>query len=284
MLNTITDRTLNETMVSFRISGIYNNISNEAYHQGPGISRSALMEFRKSPYHYWYKYKNRDYVEEPSTSTQVFGNAFHSFILEPQKFASQFYILPKFDKRTKAGLERWHHIQREQVNKICLTEEQHQVLQHMAESLKQNGLALKLIEKAQIEQSLYWNDPDTGILCKCRPDILRPRLVADLKTAQDGSAWAFSKAVYEYGYHIQAAMIREALQVIQGIDIQSFWFLVIEKSAPYVVSTYKLDAAALEKGKEDFKALLSRYQACLKTNHWPAYEAQEISLPHYAFH
>ena len=32
--------------------GIY-SISNEDYHNGPAISRSALMEFRKSPYHYW---------------------------------------------------------------------------------------------------------------------------------------------------------------------------------------------------------------------------------------
>ena len=28
-------------------------ISNEVYHQGPAISRSALMEFKRSPYHYW---------------------------------------------------------------------------------------------------------------------------------------------------------------------------------------------------------------------------------------
>ncbi|WP_010597300.1 PD-(D/E)XK nuclease-like domain-containing protein [Rickettsiella massiliensis] len=63
----------------------------------------------------------------------------------------------------------------------------------MAESLHQNKVALKLIADAQIEQSLYWKDPNTGILCKCRPDILRSSLVADLKTAQDGSAWSFSK-------------------------------------------------------------------------------------------
>ncbi len=58
---------------------------------------------------------------------------------------------------------------------------------------------------------------------------------------------------------------------------------MIEKSAPYVVSTYKLDSAALEKGREDFKALLQRYKPCLEKNDWPAYEAQEIPLPNYAF-
>ncbi len=262
--------------------GVY-DISNDVYHQGAGISRSALMEFRKSPYHYWYKYLNPYYVPDAETPAQLFGKALHEFILDPKEFEKHYFMLPKFDKRTKAGSERWSLIQTEHANKTFLTESQYQEIQQMAESLQKNDVALKLIANAQIEQSIYWNDPDTGILCKCRPDILHNCLVADLKTAQDGSAWAFSKAIYDYGYHIQAAMIREALQAIKEIDIQSFWFIVIEKSPPYVVSTYKLDTAALEKGRENFKTLLDRYQSCLKTNHWPAYETQEISLPQYAF-
>lgn len=276
--NSLSQQELMETIKP----GIY-SISSEAYHQGLGISRSGLMEFKRSPYHYWYKYLNPYYVPDAETPAQLFGKALHEFILEPTKFEKHYFILPQFDKRTKAGTERWKQIQKEHANKIFITEVQYQEIQQMAESLCHNKEASKLIANAQIEQSLYWNDPDTDILCKSRPDILRPSLVADLKTAQDGSVWSFSKAIYDYGYHIQAAMIREALQVIKEIDMQSFWFIVIEKTVPYVVSTYKLALEALEKGKEDFKDLLKFYQICLKTNHWPAYGAQEISLPKYAF-
>ena len=56
-------------------------ISNDAYHNGPGISRSGLMEFKRSPYHYWYKYLNPYYVEDSATPAQIFGNALHEFIL-----------------------------------------------------------------------------------------------------------------------------------------------------------------------------------------------------------
>jgi PDDEXK-like domain of unknown function (DUF3799) len=191
--------------------------------------------------------------------------------------------LPKFDKRTKAGAERWEQIQSEVGTKTILTETQYQELQLISESIYKNTLALQLIKNAQIEQSIYWNDLETGILCKCRPDILHNGLVVDLKTAQDGSVWSFSKAMYDYGYHIQAAMIRSALQAIKGIDVQCFWFLVIEKSAPYVVSTYKLDQSALNKGQEAFSDLLQHYKQCLEADEWPAYPVQEISLPHYAF-
>jgi exodeoxyribonuclease VIII len=81
--------------------GIY-NLSSEAYHHGPGISRSGLMEFKRSPYHYWYKHLNPDYIAEPATPAQIFGNALHTYVLEPEKFDQQFFVAPKFDKRTKA--------------------------------------------------------------------------------------------------------------------------------------------------------------------------------------
>jgi len=238
--------------------GIY-SIANEAYHKGPGISRSGLMELKRSPYHYWYKHINPAYVAKPATPAQLFGHAFHTRVLEPDKFEGVTNVLTSYQKKLFGDLEP------------------------MLASLKQNKLAWGLIENAQIEQSLYWNDPDTGILCKCRPDILRQSLVADLKSSNDGSAWTFSKAILDYGYHIQMAMIREAVRIIQGINLQSFWFIVIEKSAPYVVSTYKLDAAALGKGLEEFKSLLQQYKACLAANDWPSYAVQEISLPRYAF-
>ena len=262
--------------------GIY-NLSPEAYHQGPGISRSGLMEFKRSPYHYWYKYLNPDYKSESATPAQILGNALHTYVLEPDEFEKRYFVIPEFNKVTKEGKERWLKIKSDLGKKETLSVHQYQALQYMAASLKKNKLASQLIEKAEIEQSLYWTDPDTGILCKCRPDILRNNLVCDLKTAQDGSPRSFQYAAFDYGYYIQAAMVREALKQLKQTVINDFLFIVIEKSAPYVISIYQLDQASLDKGYQEFKALLARYQQCLKTNDWPAYTIQEISLPRYAF-
>jgi hypothetical protein len=35
--------------------GVY-DIQNDLYHGSYGLSRSALCEFKKSPWHYWHKY------------------------------------------------------------------------------------------------------------------------------------------------------------------------------------------------------------------------------------
>lgn len=138
--------------------GIY-NLSPEAYHRGPGISRSGLMEFKRSPYHYWYKYLNSDYVSEPATPAQILGNALHTYILEPDEFEKRYFVIPEFNKITKEGKERWKKIKAELGKKEPLSSNQYQVLQAMVASLKKNKLAMQLIEKAEIEQSLYWTDP-----------------------------------------------------------------------------------------------------------------------------
>ena len=89
--------------------------------------------------------------------------------------------------------------------------------------------------------------------------------------------------MYDYGYHIQAAMIQEALIEIKKVKIKDLLFLVIEKSAPYALSIYQLDEASIEQSRYEFKQLLSRYKHCLETNVWPAYAIQTISIPRYAF-
>ena len=259
------------------------DLSIEDYHRGPGISRSGLMEFKRSPYHYWYKYINPDYKSEPTTPAQILGNALHTYVLEPIEFNNRYFVIPEFNKVTKEGKERWQKLKAEIGNKEPLSFHQYQTLQHMAASLKKNKLATQLIENAEIEQSLYWADPDTGILCKCRPDILRCNLVCDLKTAQNGSPRSFQYAAFDYGYYIQATMVRESIKQLKQKTIKDFLFLVIEKSAPYAISIYQLDEASLDKGYQEFKTLLARYQHCLETNDWPAYSIQEISLPRYVF-
>ena len=262
--------------------GIY-DLSIEDYHLGPGISRSGLMEFKRSPYHYWYRYLNPDYKPESSTPAQIMGNALHTLILEPNQFEKRYFVIPEFNKTSKEGKARWLKIQSELGNKETLSLNQYHALQAMAESFQKNELARQFLEKAKVEQSIYWSDPETNILCKCRPDILRSNLVVDLKTTQDGSARAFSKAVYNYGYHIQAVMVQEALKHLKQKIIEDFLFLVIEKIPPYVISIYQLDQTSLEQGRHEFKQLLTRYQHCLETNDWPAYAIQEISLPRYVF-
>jgi hypothetical protein len=263
--------------------GIY-DISNEEYHASDGISRSGIMLFKKSPLHFWDKYIREDREQSEQTEALVFGNALHTYILEPNEFFNRFAIYPQIDKRTKEGKEKWEEFFQQNLKKEFITQELYDQIASMSYVVRKHPFANDLITKAQYEKSIYWNDPDTGILCKCRPDILHGNMICDLKTTKDASEWAFRNSIYQYGYHIQAAMLQDGIKTVLNKTIEDFLFIAIEKTRPYATAVYILDKEALDMGREDYKRALVKYSECLKTNIWSGYERKYISLPNYAFY
>lgn len=71
--------------------GIYRGVSNDAYHGGPGHSKSGLDLIRKSPAHLR-NARNNPGSRAP-TASQRLGSAFHALVLEPEVFAKS-YALP----------------------------------------------------------------------------------------------------------------------------------------------------------------------------------------------
>ncbi|EBX1867612.1 exonuclease VIII [Salmonella enterica subsp. enterica serovar Virchow] len=83
--------------------GIYYDIPNEAYHAGPGVSKSQLDDIADTPAIYLWR-KNAP-VNTEKTKTLDTGTAFHCRVLEPEEFSKRFIIAPEFNRRTSAGKE-----------------------------------------------------------------------------------------------------------------------------------------------------------------------------------
>ncbi len=256
--------------------GVY-DIDNETYHASEGISRSDIIQLKKSPYHFYHR-KN---FAKKSTDQQLLGSALHALILEPNVFANNYCIAPNINKNTN----EWKKIKKAAIeaNQIVITEKQFEEITIIANYVKQEPTAAKLIDGAQYEKSIFWENQETGILCKCRPDILHTNMICDLKTAADASESAFKNAIYNYGYHIQASMMQEGVEAVLGHKINDFIFIVVEKEEPFSTAIYILDEYAIEKGREDFHSTLQRYKECRDKNEWPGYPIKEISLPKYAY-
>jgi hypothetical protein len=286
--------------------GIY-SISNEQYHQMGGISRSGIMEFRRSPRHFWHKYLNDGYVQKASTPDMQFGSAVHTYILEPEKFEQEYVIKPaKKDKLPEVpllkdvGREEYdkakaiYEIERKtrkadelsfyqfSLGKKQIAQEDFDKLKQMAASLKENPQTDGLLTDAQYEKSIFWIDKDTGLLCKARPDVWHDHFVVDLKTTADAAPRAFQRDYYAYGYHLQIAMIYEAIKNITGIAITDFIDLAIEKEEPYATAIYPIDITALEQGIKEFRHTLVEMKQCFDAGYFPSYKSQTISLPNYA--
>ncbi|EMD0689785.1 PD-(D/E)XK nuclease-like domain-containing protein, partial [Salmonella enterica] len=202
--------------------GIYYDIPNEAYHAGPGVSKSQLDDIADTPAIYLWR-KNAP-VDTEKTKSLDTGTAFHCRVLEPEEFSKRFIIAPEFNRRTSAGKEEEKTFLEEcaRTGRTVLTAEEGRKIELMYQSVMSLPLGQWLVESAgYAESSVYWEDPETGILCRCRPDKIIPDFhwIMDVKTTAD--IQRFRTAYYDYRYHVQDAFYSDGYRAQFG-EIPTF--------------------------------------------------------------
>lgn len=251
------------------------------YHAGEEISHSGIVKLLKSPEHYL-QYKIGG--DEP-TPAMEFGSAFHAFILEPEVFASQYVLAPKFDKRTKDGKEAAAKWDEENQGKTALAADQMDALTAMRESVFKHGGAAGMLVTGEAESSLYWTDEITGLKCRIRPDWLFDGGMADLKSCVSASKADFAKAVANLGYDIEAAFYVDGMKAVTGKSVD-FFFIAVEKTAPYTTACYKASQEMIEIGRAKYRGGLELLKWCQENKQYPGYqpngEIETIDLPRWA--
>ncbi|OCG39758.1 PD-(D/E)XK nuclease-like domain-containing protein [Gilliamella sp. Bif1-4] len=263
--------------------GIYYDISNEDYHNGAGISKSQLDFIEESPA--LYQWVKNAPVDKSKMSSLDMGTAFHCLLLEPEEFKKRFIIPKPINLRTNAGKAEYQELLKEakESNQAIITNEDYRKLLLMRDSAMAHPLAKWIIEeRGYTESSIYWNDIDTDILCRCRPDkfIEKFNWVADIKTSADIDR--FYAHSYDYRYHVQDSFYSDGVQSITG-EKPTFVFLVVSTTincGRYPVKTFILDEAAKNIGRQAYKANLFRFKQCTEDNNFPA--LQTLSLPYWA--
>ncbi|HEU4544301.1 MAG TPA: PD-(D/E)XK nuclease-like domain-containing protein [Jiangellaceae bacterium] len=262
--------------------GIHAAVPSESYHRRElGIvSKSALDRVRRSPAHYK-SWLDGELPDEDSPAL-AFGRAFHMALLEPERFASTYVELPRFDRRTKEGkaaAAAWdaEHAGAEPIRMddlLCITA--------MVESVKTHPLAGKMVRDGKPELTLSWKDSGTGLRCKSRLDyyVQDLSMIVDAKTTEDASWEAFRRDVVKYGYHRQDALYRAAALALD-LPVQHFVLLAVEKRPPYAVACYTLDAQAIGLGYGSVRRDIETLAECVRTNRFPGYPEtiRELDLP-----
>jgi exodeoxyribonuclease VIII len=213
-------------------------LSNEEYHADKAISRSGIMEFKKSPYHFNMNIRAEKKKPKESTPAMVFGSAFHAFMLEHDKFEAEYIIKPERVLLKEVGPAAYETYKNElaeieETEKTIISQADYSKILEMAYFVNLNEQARDLINGAVYERSFFWVDKESELRVKARPDILHSNMIVDLKTCFDASPRAFQRAIVDGGFHIQGAMVRDAVRAVEGRDISNVVYLAVEKTYPY---------------------------------------------------
>lgn len=281
--------------------GVFSGISDKEYHSDKSSYSSSLIKKMDVPA------IAKHYMDSPPTYKEHFaiGRAIHSYILEPEKFAAQFLTGISCARRSAADKENhadwygahgwdsardwiihsknpaatWASEFERVTGKNIVTPDQVEEIKLMSEAVFANGNARQLLENGNAEQSVYAEDPETGLNLRVRPDYDSPDFHADLKSIQAVDDYTIDRAIANFGYDVSASMYQHVFQLATGELLEDgkprhkpFCFIFISKSAPFMCRVILLSKESMAVGWEKYVERKQRLADCLKSNEWPGYD------------
>jgi len=263
--------------------GVYAGIGIDTYHSPlicapePSVSHSMLHRlWSSSPAHFWAtsRYNAERIDDDDDSKALVLGRAAHHVLVGEKFFADRYVIRPD-TLRGEDGLKPWHGNRKAckdwlaKQTRTVLMPEQAERIKGMALSLGRYPLIAEGALNGLVEHSLFWRDAETRVWLKTRPDVIpADGHYVDLKTCRSTHYHALQKALEDYGYYAQAAMVFAGAQAL-GLPVESFTLIFIESDPPYCVRDVTLKDHDIALGARVNAAALKTFVKCWTEKHWP---------------
>ena len=269
--------------------GIHQGIDEQEYHQDPAFSQSRAKVLLESPARYRWQ------LTEPPVVSEAFdnGHAVHAKVLG---VGLPVIAIPDDLLDARGGLSKKDC--KEFVEKARgdgLTPIKSEVLAEvdaMAEAVLSDPHARAAFEaEGDVELSMWWADPDSGVECRGRVDKVAATAdgisLVDLKSTADGSPRGFASSAAKFGYRLQGGAYDDGWTILAGEPPASFLFVTVEKAAPYLVGTYSLSPFDVDTGRWKWREACARLADYTARDHWPSYAADlppfsPLTLPAWA--
>ena len=189
------------------------------------------------------------------------GRAYHTAMLEPEFFDDLYTVIPKLDRRSKIGRDKYKALEKEakELGKAMISVDTKEAIDCSLEVLKTKSYAHYLTDGIA-ERCFFRTCPDTGLELKGRLDYVREHddVIVDLKTTRCASEAEFKRSVLNYGYHIQAAFYMDLYRAHTD-RAPRYMILCVEKQSPYEMAIYELSPKFLIAGRNAYKRALRKY-------------------------
>ena len=277
--------------------GIYSDIDIDLYHNnpyllnGPSISSSTLKMFIDRPSLYWANCAyNKDRQEREDKDHYTFGQAAHHLILGEANFQKYFALRPeRYDDDGVIPIADRHAIdpsvgkkwsgnstvcknwvlEQRAAGKQILKIDDVYAIEQMAKRLQAMPEVQNGILSGQIETSMFVKHGGTWL--RSRPDVI-PEFstdYADTKFVQSINYFDLQRAIFNFGWDIQAAICRKAHRELHDDEGFAYFLVFQEKTAPYDVYTHEVGSATLDNAIEVVDTALDYFNYCLDKWEWP---------------
>lgn len=263
--------------------GVY-QLSDAEYHGDPvpggSLSASGAKVLLRAPALYRWE---RQHGRPPKREFDV-GHAAHKLVLG---VGPELHVTDVEEWRTKAVKEEVAEARA--AGKVPIKPSEFDAVTGMVHALRAHPVARHLLDPEQggrPEQSLFWQGEDVWLRSRLDwlPDPDRPGrvVIPDYKTTTSSHPGAIRKQVADYGYHVQDAWYRAAVDNLISPN-PAFVFIFQEKTPPYLVTVVQLDEDAQQVGHRAMSRAIEMYRDCTESGIWPGYvgdyEIPEINLP-----
>jgi len=224
--------------------------------------------------------------------------------LDPEKFVIWDEMIADFMEDVKTHGKR------------IINNEDFQTLAGIRASLSKRPAVKEIFSKGFAEVTLIWRDEETGIMCKCRLDYLRPEAIADVKTF---SLKSKGKPLYEImcreiinnKYNLQFVIYHQALEaVIKKIrgnkakaygevskewmdkflehSTKQFFIAFVRTAAPYQIKAIELEKGVAGAGANAYyqvandiwRLTLNKFKRALDSGDWSEKEVETLDDVH----
>ncbi|MCG8670234.1 MAG: PD-(D/E)XK nuclease-like domain-containing protein [Pseudomonadales bacterium] len=265
--------------------GIYLGLSNEDYHADGALSNSGMKTLRnKEPIDYWHGVKafNVNGTFKPQrTKAMDDSDMFHTRLLEPERFYETYQ--PAGEKMLDP-------------KKKIMARRTYEDIEQSIAILERSQRAKMLFSGGVCEVSIFFPDPETGLMLRIRPDYLKPSVCIDYKAHAQLNKIDAKYHIAKYGYDVQAGVYVEGINIIRQMilkgeagvygDFPDQWLNAFlsekdtrfvtafqRKEAPFIVKTMEIATDIGGLGREKAREAITTYVQCLHeygVNEWPS--------------
>ncbi len=259
---------------------IIKNLSLAEYHNPSNgwVSHSRLHDFiERGPAYYHGRYVTGE-IARKETPSLTFGQALEDLVQGGgELFARRYAVRPAHLKGNTTAGKQWAAAQQD---RIILSDDDYQALLRMAASLRTCDKGMALIEGA--EEQVTLRGEVFGLRMQARPDWVHCAefgcYSVDLKSTRDMNEFRRTgRAVVQFGYHTQAALVRR-LMAANGYEGASTYLFVVESQDSYRRECFQIPDDYLAWADQLLEKECAELKKCLDTDTWPLGSDDVITL------